>query len=92
MAIRTLVQSNEVSAIAYQDGTAEAGHKGKLDRIPDGLVRLSSVNCRKDIVAKLTQPFHNREWKILICVKPGHDAQASSFRRMASSISAGWPA
>jgi hypothetical protein len=40
-------------------------------------------------VAKCSQPFHDREWKILIGIKLGHDAQASSFRRMASSISAG---
>ena len=92
MLSRTSVQRDVVFPIACKDGTAEASREGKLVCISDALVCLSSVKCRKDIVSKLAQPFDNGEGEVLICVKPGHDGQASSLRRMASSISALWPA
>jgi hypothetical protein len=43
-------------------------------------------------MAKLAQSLHNRKGKVFVGEKLGHDAQASSFNRMASSISAGWQA
>jgi hypothetical protein len=89
MMSRSPVQTGVVPAIAGEDCTAEARREGKLLRIPDALVRLSSLKCRYDIVAKLAQPLHDGKGEVLICVKPGHDGQASSLRRMASSISVG---
>src|SRR5207302_137077 len=65
MMSRTPVQTDVVSAIACEDCTAEARREGKLLRIPDALVRLSSLKCRYDIVAKLAQPLHDGKGEVL---------------------------
>ncbi|HEV3238373.1 MAG TPA: hypothetical protein VGZ25_15385 [Gemmataceae bacterium] len=54
MLSRNPMQTDEVSAIAREDRTAEARRKGKLLRISDTLVCLSGLKCRDDIVPKLT--------------------------------------
>jgi hypothetical protein len=50
---------------------------------------MSRFQRGQDIVPELPQAFHDRVGKILVRVQLGHDAHASSLRRMASSISAG---
>jgi hypothetical protein len=53
-------------------------------------IRLTSLKGSNHIMAELAKPFHYGEGKVLVGVKPAHDAYASSSRRIASSISSGW--
>lgn len=88
------VQLDVILTVACEDGTAEERRESQLVCIRDGLVCLSSFKSREDVVAELAQPLHNGEGKILVRVKPGHDALGFlvetngfvDFRRVAGII------
>ena len=89
---KSFVQWDVVSAIAGKDCTAQVCREGELVGIRDGPIGLTCFKCGEDIIAELPQPLHDGERKVLVRVKVGHGAYASSLRRMASSISVGWSA
>lgn len=89
---RPPMQGNVLSAIARESRTPKLRRELKLVRILQTLICPAGFEGCHDIMAKPPEPFDNGERKVLVCIEHRHAAQASSFRRIASSISARWDA
>lgn len=85
--LRPLVmQADEMLSVQSKDRARLGARIGKNSLISLGHVSLACFEHSQYIVTQPAQPFHYRQWEVLISLESGH-AYAASFSRMSFSIS-----